>query len=119
DLSKERRFVAVNDPLPAGFEPVESWFATPEATLGAGTGTNEAQAAGWNAWQRGGFDPVERHYDQVRLFATRLAEGHHEFSYVVRATTSGPFRTAHAHVEEIYEREVLGGTQTATIEVTR
>ena len=27
-LTKERRFVAVTDPLPAGFEPVESWFAT-------------------------------------------------------------------------------------------
>ena len=28
DLTKERRFVAVTDLLPAGFEPVESWFAT-------------------------------------------------------------------------------------------
>ena len=27
-LTKERRFVAVTDPLPAGFEAVESWFAT-------------------------------------------------------------------------------------------
>ena len=30
-LTKERRFVAVTDPLPAGFEPVESWFATTAA----------------------------------------------------------------------------------------
>src|SRR4029450_12893446 len=28
NLTKERRFVAVTDPLPAGFEPGESWFAT-------------------------------------------------------------------------------------------
>ena len=27
-LTKERRFVAVTDPLPAGFEAVESWFDT-------------------------------------------------------------------------------------------
>jgi uncharacterized protein YfaS (alpha-2-macroglobulin family) len=119
DLSKERRFVAVNDPLPAGFEPVESWFATTAATLSADQRTNEAQGAWWNWWQRGGFDHVERHDDQVRLFATRLAEGHHEFSYVVRATTSGTFRTAPAHVEEMYEPEVFGRTETATIEVTR
>ena len=32
-LTKERRFVAVTDPLPAGFEPVESWFATTAASL--------------------------------------------------------------------------------------
>ena len=119
DLTKERRFVAVTDPLPAGFEPVESWFATTAATLSADQRTNEAQGGWWNWWQRGGFDHVERHDDQVRLFATRLAEGHHEFSYVVRATTSGTFRTAPAHVEEMYEPEVFGRTETATIEVTR
>ncbi len=33
ELTKERRFVAVTDPLPAGFEPVESWFATTAASL--------------------------------------------------------------------------------------
>ncbi|RPH58272.1 MAG: hypothetical protein EHM89_12650, partial [Acidobacteria bacterium] len=33
DLTKERRFVAVTDPLPAGFEAVESWFATTAAAL--------------------------------------------------------------------------------------
>jgi uncharacterized protein YfaS (alpha-2-macroglobulin family) len=119
DLTKERRFVAVNDPLPAGFEPVESWFATTAASLSTDQRSSEAQGAWWNWWQRGGFDHVERHDDQVRLFATRLSEGHHEFSYVVRATTSGTFRTAPAHVEEMYQPEVFGRTETATIEVTR
>ena len=33
ELTKERRFVAVTDPLPAGLEPVESWFATTAASL--------------------------------------------------------------------------------------
>ena len=33
NLTKERRFVAVTDPLPAGFEAVESWFATTAALL--------------------------------------------------------------------------------------
>ncbi len=33
NLTKERRFVAVTDPLPAGFEAVESWFATSAASL--------------------------------------------------------------------------------------
>ena len=35
DLTKERRYVAVTDPLPAGFEPVESWFASTAASLRA------------------------------------------------------------------------------------
>jgi penicillin-binding protein 1C len=48
----------------------------------------------------------------VLLFATRLSEGSHEFSYIVRATTTGTFRTAPTHAEEMYEPEVFGRTAT-------
>ena len=67
----------------------------------------------------GGFDHVERHDDRIQLFATRLAEGLHEFSYVVRATTAGTFRTAPAHVEEMYTPEIFGRTATTVVEVRR
>jgi uncharacterized protein YfaS (alpha-2-macroglobulin family) len=119
DLTKERRFVAVKDPLPAGFEPVESWFATSAANLSRATNEQDA-SDDWQAWwQRGGFDHVARHDDRVELFATRLAAGRHTFSYVVRATTAGTFRTAPAHAEEMYEPEVFGRTATAVIEVRK
>jgi hypothetical protein len=124
-LTKERRFVAVTDPIPAGFEAVESWFATTAQTLGSrqdrqstpgGLASEDGQ--GWDAWWRyGGFDHVERHDDRVQLFATRLSEGSHEFSYIVRATTAGTFRTAPARAEEMYEPEIFGRTSTSTIEV--
>ncbi len=117
-LTKERRFVAVTDPLPAGFEAVESWFATTAAALGSAQDDRGEAAGDWTAWwRRGGFDHVERHDDRVQLFATRLGEGRHEFSYVVRATTAGTFRTAPARAEEMYEPEVFGRTATAVIEV--
>ena len=120
DLTKERRFVAVTDPLPAGFEPVESWFATTAGTLGAKQDDQGEAANDWTAWwQRGGFDHVERHDDRVQLFATRLSEGRHEFSYIVRATTAGTFRTAPARAEEMYEPEVFGRTATSVIEVRK
>jgi uncharacterized protein YfaS (alpha-2-macroglobulin family) len=120
-LTKERRYVAVTDPLAAGFEPVESWFATTAASLAAAQdtqGSGEAVEDEWLAWwQHGGFDHVERHDDRVQLFATRLSEGTHEFSYVVRATTAGTFRTAAARGEEMYEPEVFGRTGTTVIEI--
>jgi alpha-2-macroglobulin len=120
DLTKERRYVAVTDPLPAGFEPVESWFATTSASLGRATDDQGDDDDDWTAWwRRGGFDHVERHDDRVQLFATRLAEGRHTFSYVVRATTAGTFRTAPARAEEMYEPEVFGRTATAVIEIRR
>jgi uncharacterized protein YfaS (alpha-2-macroglobulin family) len=119
-LTKERRFVAVADPLPAGFEPVESWFATSARALAQDQDQQGEGNESWMSWwARGGFDHVERHDDRVVLFATRLSEGRHTFSYIARATTAGSFRTAPAHAEEMYEPEVFGRTATATITVLR
>jgi hypothetical protein len=119
-LTKERRFVAVTDPLPAGFEPVESWFATTARSLAERQDAQgEVDRSWFSWWQRGGFDHVERHDDRVQLFATRLSEGRHTFSYIVRATTVGTFRTAPAQAEEMYEPEVFGRTATTVIEVKR
>ena len=121
DLPKERRFVAVTDPIPAGFEPVESWFATTAADLAKESEEQDgsSQPKWEDIWKRGTFDHVERHDDRVLLFATRLSEGHHEFSYTVRATTAGVFVAAPARAEEMYEPEVLGRTATQTIEIKR
>ena len=121
NLTKERRFVAVTDPLPAGFEAVESWFATTAASLAREQDDQGDRGRDdWFSWlQRGGFDHVERFDDRVQLFATRLSEGRHEFTYIVRATTAGTFRTAPARAEEMYSPEVFGRTPTAVIEVKR
>jgi uncharacterized protein YfaS (alpha-2-macroglobulin family) len=117
-LTKERRFVALTDPLPAGFEPVESWFATTARVLAEDQDRQDTGVENWNSWwARGGFDHVERHDDRVVLFATRLSEGRHTFSYIARATTAGSFRTAPAHAEEMYEPEVFGRSATAIITV--
>ena len=119
-LTKERRYVAVTDPLPAGFEPLESWFATTARTIATSETPSDDDDQSWESWwKRGGFDHIERHDDRVQLFATRLAEGRHQFSYVVRATTAGVFRTAPARAEEMYEPEVFGRTATVVVTVQR
>lgn len=120
-LPKERKFVAVTDPLPAGFEAVESWFETTKSSLTQQTlQYGERSQSGWRRnWGVGYFDHVERHDDRLQLFATSLSEGSHTFSYVVRATTSGAFRTAPTHVEEMYSPEIFGRTASTQIEVRR
>lgn len=115
--TKERRFVAVTDPIPAGTEPVESWFATTASDLSEAQ-TREDNGGDWTSWwRRGGFDHVERRDDRVNLFATRLGEGTHEFTYMVRATTAGTFVTAPAQAEEMYSPEIFGRTGTVVVEV--
>jgi uncharacterized protein YfaS (alpha-2-macroglobulin family) len=98
---------------------VESWFATSAATLSRAQNQQDTSGDWTSWWSRGGFDHVERHDDRIELFATRLGEGRHTFTYIARATTSGSFRTAPAHAEEMYEPEVFGRTATAVIEVRK
>src|SRR5439155_24682056 len=108
------------NPIPAGFEPVAAWCATTAADVARADREDGAETPkSEDVWRRGTFDHVERHDDRVLVSATRLSEGHHEFSYVVRATTAGVFQAGPARVEEMYEPEVLGRTATQTIEVRR
>lgn len=117
ELTKERRWVALTDPLPAGFEAVESWFATTGRDL-VKAQDNLASGGDWRSyWKRGGFDRVERHDDRVLVFATRLAAGRHDFSYLARATTQGTYGVAPARAEEMYTPEIFGRTSSASIEV--
>ncbi|MGE3178543.1 MAG: alpha-2-macroglobulin, partial [Vicinamibacterales bacterium] len=120
-IPKERRYVAVVDPLPAGAEPVETWFATTAADLARAAVVQDGrERPSWeDVWRRGTFDHVERHDDRVQLFATRLAEGRHEFSYIVRATTAGTFNVAGPRVEEMYAPEVSGRGSSQSVTVGR
>ncbi len=85
-LPQERRFVAVTDALPAGMEAVDSWFRTTAGDLAREASVQRQDDADPWGFLRGGFDHVEKYDDRVQLFATRLSEGRHEFSYLVRAT---------------------------------
>jgi uncharacterized protein YfaS (alpha-2-macroglobulin family) len=115
-LPQERRFVAVTDPLPAGFEAVDGFFRTTAADIAAeaeGGARDETSWMDW--WRRGGFDRTEKFDDRIQVFATRLGDGKHEFSYLVRATTSGTFTAAGTWAEEMYAPEVTGRAAPAIV----
>jgi uncharacterized protein YfaS (alpha-2-macroglobulin family) len=116
-VPQERRYVAVTDPLPAGLEAVDGFFRTTATDLArdASVFSDDGNRGWW--FERTGFDHVEKHDDRVTLFATRLAEGRHEFSYLVRATTAGTFRAAGTMAEQMYAPEVRGRTDVTVLEV--
>jgi hypothetical protein len=114
-LPKERRYVAVTDTLPAGVEAVDGWFRTTATDLARDASVQSADESFEERWRRGGFDYIEKYDERIALFATRLGEGRHVFSYLVRATTAGTFRATGAWAEEMYAPEVNGRTAPATI----
>ena len=115
-LPQERRYVAVNDPLPGGVEAVDGWFRTTASDLARDRQVPESAEPLW--WfDRGGFDHVEKYDDRVQLFATRLGQGRHQFTYLVRATTAGSFRALGATAEEMYAPEVKGRSTPTTLDI--
>jgi uncharacterized protein YfaS (alpha-2-macroglobulin family) len=113
----EGRYLALTDPVPAGFEPLADWSLTTVGDL-ARAATRTGRGDDWPSMWRGGyFDHVEKHDDRVVAFATRLGSGRHEFSYLVRAATAGTFDAPGATVEAMYAPELGGRSQAMTLTV--
>lgn len=99
-----RHAVAIVDPLPAGFEAVNTNLANAErAAKGTTTG----------AW-----DYQNMRDNRAEVFAMQLREGTHVLSYTARAATPGTFLAAPAKAEEMYSPETFGRStgQTVVIE---
>jgi hypothetical protein len=107
------RWIAVTDPLPAGFEIIDpklATFAGDEAQV-------EQHPHTWldeMAW-----DYHEARDDSARWFTDMMAAGNYELEYAARATIAGTFVAMPATVEAMYEPDVTGRTDRATIIVTR
>ena len=94
-----RTNMALVDPLPAGFEPLNPALAV--------TGANDA-GGGASWWWRTWYQHQNLRDDRAEAFSSYLWAGTHEYRYVVRATTPGTFVVPPAKAEEIYAPEVFG-----------
>jgi len=83
------RYVAVEDPLPAGLEPL-------------------LEEAGSHA---------ERRDDRIQIYADDLSPGVHDFRYRLRATTPGAFVHPPARAERMYRPEVFGTTDSGVVRI--
>jgi hypothetical protein len=105
----QRHQVALVDPLPAGFEGVDSSLATSSSRPrdSGGSGGSGAASAFGGSWV---FDHAELRDDEVRLYADYMPPGVHTWRYVARATTPGTFDHPAATVEAMYQPEIFGRT---------
>ena len=111
---RRRVYVALSDPLPAGFEAVNSRLATSSAT----------RHRGRQRWRRGRYGRYvwshkELRDDRVLAFADRMPAGSYTLEYRARATIPGRFTAAPAQAEAMYQPDVLGRTAVAQVEVAR
>jgi hypothetical protein len=113
----ERHYVALEDPLPAGLEPVNLAFATTSRRAVESMQDRDPDWYWRSWWRTPRFDHVEQRDDRVLLFANVLSPGVYSHSYLARATTRGAFTAPAAQVEEMYAPYVRGGSAARSLSV--
>jgi uncharacterized protein YfaS (alpha-2-macroglobulin family) len=122
-----RQFVVIDDPLPAGFEPVDARLHTTAASLDieargeppADDEDEETRADRLATGKEYLSSSVRREMrdDRVLFFVEHLAAGMYHYRYLARATTFGTFVLPPTRAEEMYTPEVFGRSAATTIAV--
>jgi uncharacterized protein YfaS (alpha-2-macroglobulin family) len=123
-----REQVVIDDPLPAGLEPVQADLATTAHDLSVtepgdegdqgdadARADDDARAAG-QTFQQSWYHR-EFHDDRVLTFVDAMAAGMYHYRYLARATTAGRFVVPPTRAECMYEPETFGRTGAVTFEV--
>jgi uncharacterized protein YfaS (alpha-2-macroglobulin family) len=104
-----RVHVALVDPLPAGFEAVNTALRGAEVVPPPDTPDQAPWAVSHRGWWWGPwFQHQNLRDDRAEAFTTHLNAGVHTYSYVARATTPGEFIVPPPRAEEMYSPETFG-----------
>jgi hypothetical protein len=105
-VPSDQYYVAVEDPYPAGAEPVDNRLLT---TPSAGPPANLAEAdlnrGGWGGWW---FSHVAFGDEKLALFADVLPAGTYQYTYLLHASLSGEYRVLPPSIRAVYFPEIYG-----------
>lgn len=115
-LPAARNFLVVDDPIPAGLEPVNRDLATASGVDADAAIFNAAGGSFWfkyTDWMEYGisrwsFYHQELRHDSARFYADYLPPGNYHLSYVAQAVAEGRFAALPARAEEMYDPDVYG-----------
>ena len=116
--SDAHRWVAVSDPLPAGFEPVNDKLNAGKAADPNDRVDSTADREHDWYWDRL-WDYSEMRDDRINWFADNLHAGHYTVRYQARATIDGTFTVMPATVEAMYQPEIHGRSDKATVVISK
>jgi uncharacterized protein YfaS (alpha-2-macroglobulin family) len=121
-VSRDR--VVIDDPMPAGFEPVEFAFATTTQALSVAESTRVQNLEGRvPAGSRyGAISSMvgvhrEMHDDRVIYFIAHVEPGIYHLRYLARATSLGNFVVPPTRAACMYDPEVFGQTKATRFEI--
>ncbi len=114
-------YVVVEDPLPAGAEPIDVGLETTSELAQEPGLYREAESESWRRfyhWWWRWYSRSEMRDDRVVLFADYLPAGTYEYIYTFRATRPGEYRVIPTTAHEFYFPEVFGRADGRLFEIT-
>jgi alpha-2-macroglobulin len=120
ETAEARDQIVLDDPLPAGLEPVEFGFATSAQSLASVEQTPVVTSSSGHYGRTALRGKVHRemHDDHVLHFIEHLDPGIHHFRYLTRATSLGQFVTPPTRAACMYDTEIVGQNGATVFEVT-
>jgi hypothetical protein len=123
ESAEPREQIVLDDPLPAGLEPIDFAIETSARQQQVSeypAAANQPEALGTLGY--GAFRSVqgmhrELHDDRVLTFLPHVEPGIYHFRYLARATTPGRFVVPPLRTECMYSPEINGRTAASTFEV--
>lgn len=110
-------YLVVEDPIPAGAEPIDTSLATTSQSAAGPQIKQEGEPEQpWWYWQPASFQLKD---DKVALFATSLAPGTYTFTYQLRATLPGEYNVLPPRGEMMYFPEVFGHGAGSAFTITK
>ncbi|HKP75369.1 MAG TPA: hypothetical protein VJT67_07475, partial [Longimicrobiaceae bacterium] len=110
-----RVHVALVDPLPAGFEPVNPELQGSQQAPPPAAGPRPLELGWW--WRMFWYEHQNLRDDRAEAFTSLLPAGTYTWSYVARATTPGQFVVPPPRAEEMYSPETFGRGRTERVTV--
>jgi len=117
-LPTARNFVVVDDPIPGGFEAVNTDLANNSKVDAAQGGFQAAGGSFWvkyNDWSEydfsfWSFNHKELRHEAARFYSDYLPPGHYHLSYVAQAIGAGDFTVMPTLAAEMYDPDIYGKT---------
>jgi uncharacterized protein YfaS (alpha-2-macroglobulin family) len=109
-VAPSRRYhVALVDPIPAGFEPLNAALnVTGEIPKDPKDSESRAKTSPYWFWARTWYEHQNMRDERVEAFASLLYAGVWDYTYVTKATTPGSYVVPPPKAEEMYSPETFG-----------
>ena len=105
-LPADEYYVVVEDPFPAGMEPIDgSLLTAPTGLPPEMLPQAQSDRVGWRWWY---FNHTELRDDRLVLFADHLPAGTYQYTYLLTATLAGEYRVLPTRAWAFYFPEVYG-----------